>query len=208
MSVEQQPSDLLVVGSHRRHGLARVFNPPVAAHMLRQALRMPLVCVPTKGTRAGMGMVMAGRATGAPIASVLAPTDLSPLGNAAVAHAFGLLRASGGAVELVHVKEHALPVPAYAYQPQPGITAAERTSIEEQLRALIPRDATAWGITTHVSVIDGGRAAESIVQAAERLRVDAISLGSQGRGGVGRAVLGSVSDEVVRRAHVPVLVVR
>lgn len=204
IAVEEQPCDLLVVGSHQRHGLARVLNPSVAEHVLRQALRVPLVCVPTKAP----ARLKASLPPGGRITSVLAPTDLSDPGNAAVAHAYGLLRGGGGVVELVHVKERALPAPAYAYQSPPRITAAERTAIEEQLRALIPGDAAACGIATHVSVIDGGRAAESIVQAAERLRVDAISLGSQGRGGVGRAVLGSVSDEVVRRAHVPVLVVR
>jgi len=46
------------------------------------------------------------------------------------------------------------------------------------------------------------------MQAAERLRVDAISLGSHGRGGLARALLGSVAEEVVRRSTRPVLVVR
>jgi nucleotide-binding universal stress UspA family protein len=206
MAVEREPCELLIVGAHQRHGLARVLNPPVAEHVLRQGLQVPVVCVPTKA-KAGLG-AKAAMPPGGRIASVLAPTDLSEHGNAAVAHAYGLLRAGGGVVELIHVQERALPAPAFAYESPRHMTEAERTAIEQQLRALVPDDAAAHGITTHVSVIDGGRPAESIVQAAERFRVDAISLGSQGRGGVGRAVLGSVSDEVVRRAHVPVLVVR
>jgi nucleotide-binding universal stress UspA family protein len=204
MAVEQESFDLLVVGAHQRHGLARILQPPVAAHLLRQAMRMPIVCVPTKRPPAAVaGMPPVGR-----IATVLAPTDLSPLGNGAVAHAYALLRGGGGVVELLHVKEHGLPGAVYAYEPPARLTEADRASIEGQLRALVPSDAAACGITTHVSIIDGGRTAESIVQAAERLHVDVISLGSHGRGGVGRAVLGSVSDEVVRRAHHPVLVVR
>jgi nucleotide-binding universal stress UspA family protein len=43
---------------------------------------------------------------------------------------------------------------------------------------------------------------------AERLNVDAITLASHGRGGVARALLGSVADAVVRHAKRPVLVVR
>ena len=77
-----------------------------------------------------------------------------------------------------------------------------------KLRALVPAEAEKLGITTHVSVIDGGKAAETIMQAAERLNVDAISLGSHGRGGLARALLGSVAEEVVRRSTRPVLVVR
>lgn len=204
MSIEQEDFDVIVVGSHQRHGLARVLRPSVAAHLLRQAMRVPIICVPTTRPDAAVaGLPAAGR-----IATVLAPTDLSPLGNAAVAHAYALLRGGGGVVELLHIRERGLPQPVYAYEPPSRLTEAERTTIEAQLRGVIPSDAAACGITTHVSVVDGGRAAESIVQAAERLRVDAISLGSHGRGGVGRAVLGSVSDEVVRRAHCPVLVVR
>ena len=77
-----------------------------------------------------------------------------------------------------------------------------------ELRALVPAEAEKLGITTHVSVIDGGKAAETIMQAAERLNVDAISLASHGRGGLARALLGSVAEEVVRRSTRPVLVVR
>lgn len=201
--IEQERWDLVVVGSHHRHGLARVLSPPVAEHLVHQALRVPICCVPTTRPAAAVaGLPPAGRIT-----SVLAATDLSPLGNGAVAHAYALLRAGGGVVELVHVKEHALPTASYAYEQPARLSGAERDTIEEQLRALAPADALTCGIATHVSIIDGGRAAESIVQAAERLHVDAISVGSHGRGGVGRAVLGSVSDEVVRRAHRPVLVV-
>ena len=72
---------------------------------------------------------------------------------------------------------------------------------------MIPADAQALGITTHISVIDGGKPAETIVAAAERLNVDAISLGSHGRSGVARAVIGSVAEAVVCGARRPVLVV-
>jgi nucleotide-binding universal stress UspA family protein len=141
------------------------------------------------------------------ILTVLAPTDLSELGNAAVPHAYGLLRGTGGVVELITVHERGLPSPGFAYDVPDELTAAERAGIENQLRALIPPEAGSLGITTHVSVIDGGRAAETIVAAAERLHVDAISLGSHGRGAVARAVLGSVAAAVVHGARRPVLVV-
>jgi nucleotide-binding universal stress UspA family protein len=53
-----------------------------------------------------------------------------------------------------------------------------------------------------------GDPAESIVEAAGAEDVDLIVIGNRGLAGVGRALIGSVSDEVVRNAPCPVLVVR
>ena len=53
-----------------------------------------------------------------------------------------------------------------------------------------------------------GRPEEEIVSLAEELGARLIVLGSRGRGGLRRALMGSVSDSVVRHAHCPVLVVR
>ena len=53
-----------------------------------------------------------------------------------------------------------------------------------------------------------GEAAREIVHLAEDLGVGLIVMGSRGRRGIGRALMGSVSDSVVRHAHCPVLVVR
>ncbi len=53
-----------------------------------------------------------------------------------------------------------------------------------------------------------GRAAEEIVNLGEEIGVGLIIIGSRGRGGIRRALMGSVSDSVIRHAHCPVLVVR
>jgi len=50
--------------------------------------------------------------------------------------------------------------------------------------------------------------ADEIVRVAEETRVDLVVMGSRGLGGLRRALMGSVSDSVVRHAHCPVLVVR
>jgi nucleotide-binding universal stress UspA family protein len=207
LAVDEQPYDLLIVGAHHRHGLSRLFARSVAERLAHLAARTPIVCVPS--ARPGSAERPSARAAAVPcILTVLAPTDLSDIGNAAIPHAYALLRGTGGVVELVHVHEHGLPKPAYAYDEPARITKAERAAIEKKLRALVPAEADALGITTHVSVIDGGKAAETIVQAAERLNVDAISLASHGRGGLARVLLASVAEEVVRRANRPVVVVR
>jgi nucleotide-binding universal stress UspA family protein len=53
-----------------------------------------------------------------------------------------------------------------------------------------------------------GRAAQEIVALGEEIGAGLIIIGSRGRGGIRRALMGSVSDSVIRHAHCPVLVVR
>lgn len=197
----KRESDLVVMGAESRRGLARIAHPPVAERVARHAFGAPVVFVPGP-----VAPVASGRAPG--IFTVLAPTDLSAAGNRAVPFAYSMLAPHGGVVELCYVNERSLPSPAYAYdRPEGKLSDVERAVIERELRALIPPELAASRITTHVTVIDGGRAAQAILQAAERLAADAIVLGSHGRGGAYRALLGSVSQDVVRHARRPVLVV-
>jgi nucleotide-binding universal stress UspA family protein len=194
-------SDLVIVGAESRRGLARLIHPAVATRLAREVTGVPVVFVPASEAPASAPAEVPSLFT------ILAPTDLSPAGNRAIPFAYGLL-AHGGVVELCHVHERALANPAYAYDRTEGkLTDLERARLEHQLRALVPSDAEARGITTHVTVIDGGGAAEAIIQAAERLVVDAIVLGSHGKGGALRSLLGSVSGEVVRESRRPVLIV-
>jgi nucleotide-binding universal stress UspA family protein len=192
--------DLLVVGAETRQGMARLTHPAVAERIAHEASRLPVVFVPASKPQKGVKVTPG-------IFTVLAPTDLSAVGNRAVPYAYSVLP-HGGVVELCHVHERNLPLPAYVYERTEGkLTDIERARFEAELRALIPSDARERGITTHVTVIDGGRAANAIVQAAERLVVDAVVLGSHGKGGAIQALLGSVSHAVVENSRRPVLVI-
>jgi nucleotide-binding universal stress UspA family protein len=203
VAVEDNEADLLIVGAHERHGVARFMTGSVAQRLARHSRFVPVAVVPARTP-------LTARPAGIPsLRTVLAVTDLSDFGNAAVAHAYALVRATGGVVELCHVHEHSLPKPAYAYDaPGAGITSLDLARVTKELRALVPPEAKALGIATHVSIVDGGKAAEAIVQTAERLDVDAIALASHGRSGIARTLLGSVAQEVVHRSHRPVYVVR
>ncbi len=200
-AAEAHAADLIVMGAESRHGWGRVAHPPVASRVVQQAFGVPVVFVPAPAAdllRRGVPRIL----------TVLVPTDLSPAGNSAVPFAYALVSAHGGVVELCYVHERVLDLPAYVYdRPEGKLAPEERARIEGVLRALIPADAERMGITTHVTVIDGGKAAEAITQASERLVVDAIVLGSHGRGSAVGLLLGSVSQSVVRRARRPVLVV-
>jgi nucleotide-binding universal stress UspA family protein len=139
--------------------------------------------------------------------SVLVATDLSELATPTLRAAYGLLPA-GGRVELCHVHEsERQPLLASSPRSVPPLAGEERLAITSKLQALIPPDAREQGITTNISVIDGTSAVTGILQAAARLEVDVLTLGSHGRSGWKRAVLGSVAEEVCRRADRPVLIV-
>jgi len=200
-AAEEHSADLIIMGAESRHGWGRIAHPAVASRVAKRAFGIPVVFVPAPTPHHARREVPR-------ILTVLVPTDLSPAGNHAVPFAYSLVAAHGGVVELCHVHERTLDMPAYVYdRPEGKLGADERARLEGALRALVPADAERLGITTHVTVIDGGKAAEAIGQAAERLVVDAIVLGSHGKGGAVGLLLGSVSQSVVHRARRPVLVV-
>ncbi len=91
------------------------------------------------------------------------------------------------------------------------IPAPSQEELTEEAQRLLDTQAkqieAAGGIVTqaHLRV---GRPDEEIVALAEELGAGLIVIGSRGLGGIRRALMGSVSDSVVRHAHCPVLVVR
>jgi nucleotide-binding universal stress UspA family protein len=76
--------------------------------------------------------------------------------------------------------------------------------LDEQVRKI----EEAGGIVKEAHLRIGQRRDQAIVHLAEELGVGLIVMGSRGLGGVRRALLGSVSNSVVRHAHCPVLIVR
>ena len=91
------------------------------------------------------------------------------------------------------------------------IPAPSQEELTEEAQRLLDAQSkqieAAGGIVTqaHLRV---GRPDEEIVALAEELGAGLIVIGSRGLGGIRRALVGSVSDSVVRHAHCPVLVVR
>lgn len=183
----REGADLLVVGTHHRRALGRLWS--VSHHAVRLA-RMSVACVPS--------MVAAELAADAPLPAfraVMVATDFSETGNRAVAHACALAP-EGGTVHVVHV-------------PEGNSTPAQEAELKQRLLATVPKAAQAAGRSVQVEVLPGSRdVVMCLVQAAERLRADAIVMGTHGRSGLKRAVLGSVTQELLLRTDRPVLVVR
>lgn len=195
---KEEAADLLVVGSHQYQGFERLWHTSASRGLLHEA-PMNVAIVPLATDKA------AGPGIAPPVRRVLVSTDFSELANAAIPHAYSILR-GGGTVHLVHVAAPPPALPGGRTARKPSARGSSATAAK--LRALIPADAAAQGISTQVEVIESRDVAEGICQAAERLGVDAVCLASHGRSGLSKAVLGSVAQGVMTRSRRPLFVVR
>jgi nucleotide-binding universal stress UspA family protein len=131
-------------------------------------------------------------------------TDLSPASHAATDTALELARTFGARLLAISVIDPgSLRLPGGRFSARVDQVRAER---ERYAQELVARG-RAQGVSVDFLVWEGDPG-ESIVDAAQSEGADMIVVGSHGRGTVGRFLIGSVSDYVVRQASCPVLVVR
>ncbi len=139
---------------------------------------------------------------------ILWPTDFSPLAKAALPHAVGLAVDAGAELVLIHV----LPLPTeYA---TPDVSGALSVSLQRETRVAAQRELRRLkkqvkepNIRMH-TVLTEGVPFYQILRVAKRLRCDLIVLATHGRTGLVHAIMGSVAENVIRRAPCPVLTVR
>jgi nucleotide-binding universal stress UspA family protein len=134
---------------------------------------------------------------------ILVAYDGSPEADQALAHAVAAAHATGARLTLLTVAPEtpALIGPAPITREQlADEVAREMQGILGRARDAIPQDIS---VTT---LLRTGDAANEIIRVAEELGCDAILMGTRGRGRIA-SLLGSVSQEVMHRAPVPVLVV-
>lgn len=108
----------------------------------------------------------------------------------------------------LHVVTVAPGYPSYDVR-RPEVVEQLREQAEEILEDQVKKIEQMGGKVTEKHLrIAGRHRADQIVDVAEEEEVGLIVMGSRGLGGVRRALMGSVSDSVVRHAHCPVLIVR
>ncbi len=139
---------------------------------------------------------------------ILCPTDFSPGSRQAMRVAVRLADEAGAEIVLVH----AWYVPPMAYGPEYALAAELVQEIQESARAALSaalREATALGAKRLTSQLRTGPARHEIVEVLERdPGFDLVVMGTHGRTGLARVLLGSVAEGVVRHAPCPVLAVR
>jgi nucleotide-binding universal stress UspA family protein len=128
---------------------------------------------------------------------ILVPTDFSAHADRAFQLACSLARDAGAHVVVLHV----VPLPAVIYGPPPE---SYLDHLQEELKQIQARDPKIC--VEHVLV--EGNAATAIVRVARELNCDMIVIGTHGRTGVSRLLMGSIAEEVVRKALCPVVAVK
>jgi universal stress protein A len=139
------------------------------------------------------------------IHKILVPTDFSAHADEAFRVAHNLARAVGAEVILFHV---ALPPAVVAegggFLLDPG--SEEATNLWDRFQRLQPPDPTVR--VEHEVIVDDRPSAAHILKILDKLGCDLIVMGTHGRSWLKHRLFGSVTEEVVRRAHCPVMVVK
>jgi nucleotide-binding universal stress UspA family protein len=186
---DSERADVIVTGTHQRHGLARLSA--VSGVVLHYG-HAAVACVPQPTDAVPPPEEIPS------IRCVLIATDLSPLANSAIPYGYALLRDGGGEVWLLHV----LPEEGRAD------TQHDRAEIVARLRQLVPAMALQHNIVTRIEVVQSADVARTICDTAERIAAHVICLTSHGRSGFARTLLGSVADAVMTQTRRPLFLLR
>lgn len=134
---------------------------------------------------------------------ILVPLDGSSLAEAALPEAVELARTSGAQLFLLRAAQTHTPPGVDATQAQIEVVEeAEKylAQVQEQLGTL--------GLKEVKTTVWYGPAAYAIVEAARLYKIDLIVITTHGRSGLGRLILGSVAESVLRGTRTPILVLR
>lgn len=141
---------------------------------------------------------------------ILVPLDGSPLAEKVLPHVRALAQCVGAEVVLLRV----VPTPTYeAVFADTLLTPAppnDEHNARSHAEGYLQRVAFDY-FPSEVRVIyevSSGPVAETILDYASGIEADLIAMSTHGRSGLARLVLGSVADQIVRRSHLPVLLVR
>ena len=140
---------------------------------------------------------------------ICCPIDFSDASRAAMEVAADLAKRFGAELVLLH----AYPVPGYTF-PDGSVVASPKMMQERADQA--ERHLEEWRIEAErlvgaprVSAASAvGEPAAEILEVAKRRGADLVVVGTHGRTGLEHALMGSIAERVVRRAHCPVLTVR
>lgn len=189
---EDPAIDLIVMGTHGRSGLARVLLGSVAEQVIRHA-----PC-----------SVLAARGPGGvqPFRKVLCPIDFSDDSHHAVDCAAELAARDGTGITLLHVIE-----PAITYSNLPmaenNLQSVDRLATHELARwASQLKKKVSIPVNTEIRIGRPGVQTLAVLDADPTF--DLVVMGSHGRTGIRRVLLGSVAEKVLRHAAYPVLIVR
>ena len=185
--------DLIVMGTHGRRGLSHLFLGSVAERVVRTSP------APVLTLRADAVVEPDG------ITQILVPYDFSDSSADAARQAAVWADALNAEITLLHVVEPVVYPEVYSVDILPdNLMMRLTTRSEEALEKAAAEHLDGRGCTTLVEV---GRAADTIVNLADPERFDLVVMATRGLSGLEHVLLGSVAESVLRRCRVPMLTV-
>lgn len=177
---EREAGTIIAMSTHGRSGITRWLLGSVTDKVLHTTTTPLLLVRPQDGD---------GTAPMPELTSVIVPLDGSPLAEQSLPHVAALAKAAGLNVILVRAETHDdATFRSYLHEIQEQLHEQGVHSVEERM--------------LH------GHAAENIVDLAHESKNSMVAMTTHGRSGIGRWMMGSVTDRVVRHSGSPVLVIR
>jgi len=191
--VDEEKATLIALATHGASGIPRLLMGSVTEGLLRKS------AVPVLAVRPfwSYDLLAAGGTEHQPIRNILLPVDGSDLSLESVPSVVQVCDLFESRVVLLRVlemKKHQAPAPA---------ERAEAEAQLKQLEGLLGKQ----GVET-VSLLREGDPTEEILKAVQSQDIDLIAMTTHGRGGLTRAITGSVTEKLLRQAKVPMLVTR
>lgn len=156
-------------------------------------------------------MHAAASATALAVRNILLATDFSPCSQRALLHAVAAARRFGSTLHLLHVVKPTMfslvPPEGYLGCAEAANHAADRARADgEMLLRNVLRHTHCEGLKSHIWV-QVGAVGETLRAIIQREHIDLVVVGTRGRTGLRKIVLGSVAEEIFRQASCPVLTV-
>ena len=140
---------------------------------------------------------------------ILHPTDFSPASRPAFKKAAKMAKTDRAALEVLHVKTSLTPIYGGMYvspKTHAELVASTTAWVRKEMDKLL-KTARAAGVKATSAIVEGSPF-DRIVRAARARRADLIVMGTHGRTGFSRLLLGSVASRVISASPCPVLTVR
>jgi len=189
-AAEEEGVSLIALATHGRTGLRRALFGSVAEHVVRKS-PVPVLAVRPFWT---YELLPPGRTESQPFKGILVPTDRSDLSMQVLAPSIELAKLFDARIVFLHV-----------LAPEERAKGDEALA-RERLKEFAAK-AEAKGVKA-ITLVDKGDVAKTILDNARFHGCDLIAITTHGRSGVSRLVTGSVTEEVLRGATLPLLVVR
>ena len=197
-TAETDKVDLIAISTHGRSGLSRWLFGSVADRIVQSA-HVPLLMIRPDAKKPAPSTVFE---------KLLVPLDGSDVAASALPFVEEVAKLFGAGVVLYHA---VAPISAYPgfETVNPQLDGKVLQEMQQQAKDLLSRNAKEMserGVRATVAVsID--LAVDGILRAANETGADLIAIGTHGRSGLGRLVMGSVANAVMRRATLPCLLV-